>query len=149
MFQNKWTWETCRAFLCKLSKRKKNMKTSCFNNEKEQTSLYGNITSQRPKNRKTFCMRKHHVTMTKRTNRRVYSLCALFFAAPHSFFNFHSQNQKVFPASSVLSQQPKPIAYNNDMSKDKLTCTSYMIFREITDRFGQYFRSKFHNDFLE
>ena len=53
-----------------------------------------------------------------------------------------SKSKSVFSIISLLSPQPKPMAYNTPASNDKTTCTDYVYFGKWQERRGQFAWSK-------
>ena len=45
---------------------------------------------------------------------------------------------KLLSATSVLAQQPEPMADNTTATMNKLTCTDYVDFGKCQDRFGRF-----------
>ena len=54
-------------------------------------------------------------------------------------FKVHSQkkNKSIVSATSVLSQQPNPMAHNTTASKNKLTCIDHVLSGKCNDRLVQ------------
>ena len=66
---------------------------------------------------------------------------------PKHSLTFNHKNKSLLSATSILSRSP--MAYNTTASLDKLTCTDYVDFVKIQDRFGQISGSKNDSNYLD
>ena len=57
------------------------------------------------------------------------------------------KSKSLLSATSILSRSPT--AYKNTASMDKLTCTDYVDFGKLQDRFGQFSWSKNDSNYLD
>ena len=96
--------------------------------KKERNCSYGNITWQWSKNKHTK---------------------ATFYSSEIILYTSFSKNKSLPSATSVLSPQPKPMAYNTTTSMDKLTCTDYVHFGKSQDLFGRLSWSKNDSNYLD